>query len=358
MRQLGDELARQGHKVFVVSGTNEQGITDKDGLCFIKLPLTSKNPLSCLKNLIVLHRIIKDNRINVVHCHHRVAALYMKFYRMLWKIPVVYTLHLAPIPHDIIHRIFTYAGDMAIGVSTEVANFLRIGLKVPGDRIQVVLNGVEVRNQLNISGINKGGLRKKFSIPEDKFVLLLNSRIAHVKNHLIMVEAIHELQNDVKDKIVVVCTGEQTGDYYNLVVEKILEYGLQKQFHFVGWVNPYEISAVSDFLFLPSFQEGFALNIAEAFFMKLPSARTATCGWEDLKIGCLQIYPDRTDEIKQIITTLLDKGKSAFTEQVERAYKFALENLTVEVMVRNTVKVYNQAIDICYAKQKCKRRPE
>lgn len=146
---------------------------------------------------------------------------------------------------------------------------------------------------------------------------------------MIMVEAINELPKNIKEKIVVVCTGKTEGSYYQLLIEKIEQYGLQEQFLFVGWVDPYEISAVSDFLFLPSYKEGFPLDIVEAFFMKLPSARTATCGWEDLKIGCLKIA-DRTDEIKKIIVKLVTEGKETFSDQVDRAYKFAYENLTVK----------------------------
>ncbi len=142
MKQLANELVAQGHKVWVLSSNNEQGIIEKENLKFITMPFTTKNPMICLKNLRALHRLVKENNIDVIHCHHRVAALYMKFYRILWKIPMVYTLHSAPIPHDFIQRTFTYAGDMAIGVSTEVSRFLYEGLRVSKHKIRTVLNGV------------------------------------------------------------------------------------------------------------------------------------------------------------------------------------------------------------------------
>lgn len=66
----------------------------------------------------------------------------MKFYRVFWKKPVVYTLHLAPISHDFIHCVFTYVGDMAIGVSTEVSEFLYKKLSVSKDKICTILNGI------------------------------------------------------------------------------------------------------------------------------------------------------------------------------------------------------------------------
>ncbi len=153
MNQLANELVTQGHSVWVLSSTNEQGIEEKENLKFITLPFTAKNPLICLKNLISLHRIVKENNIEIVHCHHRVAALYMKFYRVFWKIPVVYTLRLAPIPHDFIHRGFTYVGDMAICVSTGFSEFLHKGLRVSKDKICTILNGVPCNwNNMKIRG--------------------------------------------------------------------------------------------------------------------------------------------------------------------------------------------------------------
>ncbi len=159
MKQLAYELVAQGHKVWVLSSNNEQGVMEKENLKFMTMPFTTKNPMVFLKNLRALHRLVKENNIDIIHCHHRVAALYMKFYRMFWKIPVVYTLHLAPIPHDFIHRTFTYVGDIAIGVSTEVSKFLHEGLRVSRHKIRTVLNGVSPNwNNVEILG---GGVLPK-----------------------------------------------------------------------------------------------------------------------------------------------------------------------------------------------------
>ncbi len=352
IRQLAEELVKQGHCVFVVSSTNEQGIKEKENLSFIRLPFTSKNPLTCIKNLKALNIIIKDNKIDIVHCHHRVAALYMKLYRMLWCVPMVYTLHSAPIPHDFIHRKLTFVGDMGIGVSTEVSQFMEMGLKIPKSKVTTVLNGVIPPDE-NLGGVQyEQELRRKFAIPDNKYVILLNSRIDEVKNHLIMVEAVKELPQSIKERIVVACTGKQEGEYYLKVKEKIKEYSLSEQFIFVGWVNPYEILAVSDFLMLPSFAEGFPLNVIEAFFMKVPCARTATGGWEDYMDFCLLINPDSTKEIIELITWLVSEGKELFEEQINGAFRFATENLTVSQMTGKTLEIYRIAMERYYGKSR------
>lgn len=142
MRQLADELINQGNKVWIVAGNNEQGIVEQDNLKMSIVPVSTHNPIQAIRNLIQIHRLVEENNIDVVHCHHRTAALYMKFYRFIWKTPVVYTLHIAPVPHDFIHRIFTYAGDKAIGVSSECVDFMRDFLKIPQEKCIVIPNGI------------------------------------------------------------------------------------------------------------------------------------------------------------------------------------------------------------------------
>jgi glycosyltransferase involved in cell wall biosynthesis len=119
IKQLSTELVEQGHHVVVVSGTNEIEI----GGDFYLIPTPSVNPKVMISDIRKIRKIIVDNKIDVVHCHHRMAAVYMRLYRLFWKIPVVYTLHLADIPYDFIHRKMTFSGDAAIGVSTDVSRF-------------------------------------------------------------------------------------------------------------------------------------------------------------------------------------------------------------------------------------------
>ncbi|MCC8150583.1 MAG: glycosyltransferase family 4 protein [Lachnospiraceae bacterium] len=153
MRQLAEELVRQGQSVWILSSNNEQGIIENDQLHVILAPFDIKNTFRMWKNLITLRNIITRKKIDIVHCHHRMAALYMKIYNMFWDVPMVYTLHLAPVPCDLFHRSLTYVGDMGIGVSTEVVNFMREKLQIPKEKTTVILNGVTTPN-------NWGGIQE------------------------------------------------------------------------------------------------------------------------------------------------------------------------------------------------------
>ena len=161
IHQLSDELFRQGHRVIVVSGTNKQGIGGEN-VDFEGMQTTSRNIFVVLKNIRKLHNIIVRNNIDVVHCHHRVAALYIKLHNIIYtKIPVVYTLHLAPVPSDFLHRAFTFPGDCAIGVASETSDFLIQGLKVPKEKVVTVLNGVDKKQLRELSLQEKAAVFRK-----------------------------------------------------------------------------------------------------------------------------------------------------------------------------------------------------
>ncbi len=337
IRQLSEQLNSEGHKVIVVSSTKNQDIVD--GVEFMKIPAASNNPSKMIYCVKKLREIIIKNNIDVVHCHHRKAALIMKIYNMFFSVPVVYTLHLANIPSDYIHRKMTFVGDKAIAISNEVRRFLISKIKIPAEKIATVYNGVKIIKKLSDEEIIE--IKKEWNIPDEKFVVVLHSRIDKVKNHMIVVEAINELPDNIKQQIVVVCSGEKSGQYYDELLERINSYGLQNNFIFVGWINTEKILSIADFMFLPSINEGFALSVAEAFMMRVPVARTETAGYEEQKY-CLPIKADSTFEIKEILCNLCINGKNQYKEIIDKAYELAMNEFTIEVMTKRNIDVYKE----------------
>lgn len=343
MKQLSEELDRQGHKVVVVSSTNEQKIgSGGGGVTFIELSPITLNPIDVVRGIVALHRIIKNYEIEVVHCHHRMAALYMKFYRMIFRVPVVYTLHLADIPHDILHRCMTFTGDKAIGVSTEVSKFMINGLNVPSDKVVTICNGVNEGDLVPTTAAEKKELRLRYQIPEHKTVFAMHSRIAEVKNHLLVVEAVKKLPDSYKDRVVFICSGDKSGSYYEKVTEKIREYKLTDCFIFTGWAKTREILGVADALILPSTNEGLSLTCVESFFMRIPVLCTKTSGFTDLRY-CTEISYEPS-EVAKTLMDFLDIGEDKAV--IEEAYQYAMDNFTLAKMAEKTVMVYEEAMKL------------
>ena len=263
----------------------------------------------------------------------------MRIYNIFYKQPFVYTLHSSNIPSDFLHRTFTFVGDRAIAISGDVQDFLVKKIKVPPKKVTQIINGVEPIECLTAQEVESQ--KNEWGIPTDKIVLTMHSRIDAIKNHEVLIDAVARLSDPVKEKIVVVFSGEKSGNYYNNIVQKINGLKLDDKFVFVGWQKTANVLGVTDFLFLPSIKEGFALSVVEAFMLKVPVARTITGGFYEQKY-CLPIDARDPTPIIEIIEKLVVNGKDYYADKVELAYNLAMNDFTIETMTRKIVDLYKE----------------
>lgn len=344
MKQLAATLAGEGHQVVVVSSTNELNIDENCNVKFIKMKyVTSLQPLNILKGIKEIDEIIKQHQIDIVHCHHRMAALYMKFYNVFHSIPVVYTLHLADVPADFLHKTMTYVGDAAIGVSTEVSQFMIDKLGVPKQKVVTVLNGVDPNKLQPLSDSERRRFMNKYRISDGKLIFCMHSRIAEVKNHMLVVEAVHALPVEVRKRFVFLCSGVQEGAYYEKIAETIKAYGISDNFIFAGWAETRDIIGISNVLVLPSFNEGFALNVVEAFMLKKLVLRTKTAGFSDQKF-CIPISADDPKVLCDLIEEISLNGFSNYSDRIEKSYDYAMKHFTINAMTSKTIAVYRKVL--------------
>lgn len=345
IKQLSEELSRQGHNVWVVASTNKMEIGGQMyGGTFTRIELRSKNPFSILKSLRELHTLIENNNIDIVHCHHRMAALFMAFYNLFWEMPYLWTLHLAPIPCGPIHRLMTNYGKKAIAISKEVGDFLQSGLNIPERDIAYVLNGVDESLLVPASQEERVQVRKQMEIADDQIVVALHSRIDSVKNHEAVVEAVGLLTPQERKKLVIVCSGQTVGNYYMMIRNRIDELGIGNCFRFCGWVTARTILSAADILMLPSLKEGFALNCIEAMFMGVPVVRTKTGGYENMKDYCIGMEDPSAQTVCYHLRRLLS-GKDLDYDRTERAKSFVQRKCTVKAMAASTVAVYQSVLE-------------
>lgn len=346
--QLSAELCKQGHKVTVVSAYTVQEFCSE--VNFVKLPVDSNSPIQIIKVIKKLHKLIKEQNIDIVHAHHRKAALIMKIYNIFHKMPFVYTLHSSNVPSDFLHRKLTFVGDRAIAISGDVQDFLVKTIKINPKKIAQIANGVEKIEGLTAPEV--ASKKNEWGIPQDKIVLTMHSRIDPVKNHEVLIDAVASLSEPVKEKVIVVFSGEKSGNYYNSIVQKINDLKINDKFIFVGWQKTANVLGVTDFLFLPSFKEGFSLSVVEAFMLKVPVARTVTGGFYEQKF-CLPIDVSDPKPIIEIIENLVENGKEYYADRTESAYNLAMSDFTIETMVRKIVDLYEE---VCSGKSTNRKR--
>lgn len=269
--------------------------------------------------------------------------MYMGLLNLFGKYPYVYTLHIAPVPSDIIHRLLTFTGYRTIAISNEVKDFLVQKLKVNPERIALVLNGVNERLLMPLSPEEKFKVRKQFGISEDKIVVSIHARISVIKNQISVAHAVASLTEDERRNIIILCSGEIGGPTYNDIINVIKSNGIEDNFVFCGWASAREVIGCSDYTMLPSTSEGFPLNCLEAMFLKVPVLRTKTGGYENMSPYCVGMEEPTVDCIAEHLRKIIEK-KLDISYMVNKAEKFAHTDCTISQMTRKTVEVYKDCI--------------
>ncbi len=347
---LANALKAKGHYVAVAGplADGEQGRFLELRCKYIPMNLASKNPWKAAANIRRLCRIINQKKIDIVHSHNRLASVYAKLACQKEKIPFVWTLHLNNIPSGFLHRLFTFYGSRAIVVGSELIPFCINKLKIPEKDIVLIYNGVHRQDYRIYDECHKRELRRKWKIqPGDKVIVVL-SRLDPVKGHRKVIEAVWRLKEKQKKDgmeipLKVLFTGESMVKGYRSSLEEIIKkYGLERQFVFTGYVKPADVLNVSDLFVLPSDNEGFSISMIEAFLLHVPVVRTKTGGYADVKEFC---YPMKNDVDLQDFLDGFIKGSIEMSARVQKAYRFAVENCTCDVMTQRTADIYQEVLE-------------
>lgn len=139
--------------------------------------------------------------------------------------------------------------------------------------------------------------------------------------------------------MVVVLSGvTENNTYYTEIMQLIDSLDLKGNVRFTGWITPREILSMSDICIAPSRREGFLLTAVEVFFLKVPLIRTYTGGYTDMREVCCGIAIDDWQGLSDKIADFV-KDRHMYDEMVERAYRFASSNCTLDVMADKTIAV-------------------
>ncbi|KZY64009.1 hypothetical protein A3742_12895 [Oleiphilus sp. HI0071] len=120
------------------------------------------------------------------------------------------------------------------------------------------------------------GLRAKYSISDDTFVLLCSGRIDSQKNQLLLIEMMHALSHNRSNHFHLILMGHlSNANYFEEIKQQVRKYGLQKSVTLVCDLNSdsEELIAAyqeSDALIIPSIHEPSCLPVLEGWAAGLP----------------------------------------------------------------------------------------
>lgn len=282
-------------------------------------------PSLFFKNLragFALSRLIRERRIDVVHCTDLFSLLLLlpAFFRT--RIPIVYNVIMFyNRPQSLLFRwLSSMMVKRIVATSHAIRNDLVERVGVGNERIEVLHNGVDASAFTPASVGEKERIRKEFGISPDRKVIGFAGRYEVWKGHKTFLEAINQLTNhQLTNHQFLLAGGSPTEN----VVTGVTRYreNLEPAFRDLerkgvlrrlGHLDDMPaFYAALDLFVCPSDKEAFGLVVLEAFAAGLPIVVTRTTGAVELIGSAKGVYlvePKNPEALVEAIERGLQKG--------------------------------------------------
>lgn len=195
--ELAKELRRRGHNVIV---TSNGGVYVKElessGIKHYTVPLQNKNPFNVIKAYRMLKKIIKNEKIDIVHSHARIPSFILGKLHKRMKFPFVTTAHwVFTTKYGL--KYITDWGQQTVAVSEDIKKYLIDNYGIPAQNIVVTINGIDT--QRFSPETDPTDIMREFGFSADDNVIVYVSRMD--KDRSLAAKQLIEASEELKKSI-------------------------------------------------------------------------------------------------------------------------------------------------------------
>lgn len=294
-----------------------------------------------------LARILREQKIGILHSHMFQASLFASPIGKLSRVPVIIeTTHVRETWRKgwfkskfVIDRIVSHFIDRYIAVSEANSRYLVEEKKIPAHKVSVIQNGCSIE-RVNPSNAHPQGIRESVGFSQENLVLILMARLEPQKGHRVLLEALSLLRNDFPH-IRLVCLG--VGALKDELIQATRDLKIEKLVHFAGFQsNVGDWLAAADIGVLPSFYEGLPLTAVETLAAGVPLVATAVDGTPEVVIDGetgLLVPPGNPGALAEAIGRLA-REPGLRRRLAASGRRFVLERFTIQRQVEQSSNLY------------------
>jgi len=319
----------------------------------IKLPLARKNPFTIWRNASRLARVIRQNKVDIVHARSRAPAWSALWAARRTGVRFMTTYHDTYSAGSAWKRRYNSVmakGQRVIAISEFVADHLRDLYGLGASVLRVIPRGVDLSrfDPNRVPAERKIKLTHDWNLPDDRPIILMPARLSRKKGHKVLVEALAKLKRADLCCIIVGDDGRQTS-YRTSLLELIHECQLDGVVRLLPQTADmpaaYSLAAV---VVAPSIKpEGFGRVPVEAQAMGRPVIASDVGGFRETIVNGLTgllVPPGDAGRLSVALASALDLG----TEDREALAAEAIANIqakfTKEHMCAATLEVYRELV--------------
>lgn len=347
-------LQELGYQVDVATNFENGGTISKERTAEFKKELANinvkcynipfaRNPFSTsnIKAYKEIKKIVQeDNNYNIIHMHSPIGGVCGRL--ACRKLPrkdlkVIYTAHGfhfykgAPLLNWIIYypieKWLSKYTDCLITINKE--DYELATKKFRAKKTKLVHGiGIDVsRFDIELSIEEKRKKREEIGLKVDDFVIIQVGELNKNKNQIMLIEAMKELKQDNKIKVLFAGIGKLAEEYK----EVITKYNLQNNIKLLGYRRDIpELLKISDCLVSLSYREGLGINAIEGMIARIPVILSKNRGHNELDVNKnFMIDINDVARLKEKILEIKNEplSKEILEENLNKAQKFSAENV-------------------------------
>ena len=316
-------------------GIYEEELKNNNVKHYIIPDIDKKNPFLMIKTILILNNIIKKEKIDIVHSHHRMAAFYSKIISIFnKKIKRIYTAHNVFYNKKKLLK-FALKGSKIVAVGNGVKNNLSDYFEIT-ENVEIIYNSIESKGKL--SNPND----KIFENKNDKNIFIGTiGRLTEQKGIDIFIKSLSK--NIKKNKNIygfIIGDGEDKEKLKQL--SRDLE--IENNIIFLGYrKDVFEVANKMDFLVLSSRWERFPLTPIEVFSIGKTIIASNIDGNNEIVIdqhNGLLFEKDNVDELDAKIKYLINE-KSKRIELEKNALNTYKEKFSYDIFLKKYNDLYS-----------------
>lgn len=265
---------------------------------------------------------IKQNGINVLHCHQYTPWVYGALAAIGTNIKVIFTEHGRFYPdtsswkRKAINPLLLKLTHTVTAISKATKQALVDYEFIPEQCIQVIYNGIK---PLEYDQAASASLKEKLGVNASDMVFGTIARLDPIKNQKMMINAFAKLlEHYPSAKLIIVGDGELKA----ALESQVVSIKLTKNVIFTGYIpHPKDYLALFDIFLLSSLSEGTSMTLLEAMSLAKPCVVTDAGGNPEIVIdgetGCV-VANDNTQEFYQAMQMLIE-NKEYINEYAKNA---------------------------------------
>lgn len=349
IKLLTKEMQKMPYEFYVVSsGGSQEAALKENGVRCTSMNIRTKSELSpklyfALPKLI---RLIREEKIDLIHAHTRVTQVLAWWLRRLTGIHYVSTCH-GFYKTRIGRRLLPAWGDHVIAISKPVEGSLIVDFRVPKSRVSTIFNAIDINDLVTrYHNKNPDVIRQELNLPKGNKVIGIVARVVQDKGHEYFLRAANKLISTSFPDIKILIVGD--GPYLNNTKKLVKKLGLNSSVRFLGNIDDitYALSVIDIFVLPAVWREGFGLSIIEAMAVSKPVIVTNIWALNELvhnRVNGLLVEPRNVDELANAMHELLS-DQQLYMKVSVNGTEMVKQEFSISQMAKRVDSLYQQTL--------------